>query len=61
MKLVASRVPQRSVLRFGLYNVPKLPEKGANRKETTFACDVLLLKTVKSETAYEETEQYSII
>lgn len=61
MKLVASKVPQRSVLRFGLYNVHKLPEKGANRKETAFAYDVLLLRTVKSETGYEETEQYLTI
>ena len=43
-----------------MYNF-KLPEKGANRKETAFAYDVLLLTTVKSETGYEEMEQYSTV
>lgn len=61
MKLVANRVPQRSALRFGLYRVHKLPGKGANWKETAFAYDVLLLRTVQSETGYEQMEQYSII
>ena len=61
MELAASGVPQRSVLRFGLYNVSKPPEKGVNRKETVFAYDGLLLSTVKSETSYEGKEPYSAI
>lgn len=35
-----------------VYNVPKLPEKGTNQKETSFAYDVMLLRTAKSETGF---------